>query len=141
MSFQPCHCVNIWLPSYYCQGLSLIPEQTVWDLWWTKWHWWKFFFLVCGFYTVIVSPPVLCIHAINAVLFRHHTPFTGQNQGCRICHGLNHTCIKYNCKCTVFWKYLRRRYAHVPGKHCFACSRYRCIRNRYFTCILYWFYW
>ena len=23
MSFQPCHCVDIWLPSYLCQGPSL----------------------------------------------------------------------------------------------------------------------
>jgi len=93
-----------------------------------------------GLYTVIVSPPVLCIHAINAALFRHHTPFTGQNQGCRTCPGLNHTCIKYNCKCTVFWRPLHWYYAHVPGKQCFACSCYKYIINRYCTCTLYRFY-
>lgn len=129
----PYHCVDIWLSSYLWQGPSLIPGQTVWDLWWTNDS-------GVGLYTVIVSPPVLCVHAINAALFRHHTPFIGQSQGCRTCPGLNCTSIKYSCKCTVSWKSLQWHYAHVAGKQCFACSCYKYIINTYYTHTLYWLY-
>jgi hypothetical protein len=26
-----------------------IPDQSMWDLWWTKWHWDRFFFQYFGF--------------------------------------------------------------------------------------------
>ena len=30
------------LPVYYRRGPSLIPRQSKWDLWWTKWQWDRF---------------------------------------------------------------------------------------------------
>jgi hypothetical protein len=40
----------------------------------------------------------------------------------------------------VSWRSLHWHYARVPGKQCFACSCYKYIINRYYTCTLYRFY-
>jgi hypothetical protein len=34
----------------------------MWDLWWIKWHWDRFFFQVLGFSPVNIIPPLLHIH-------------------------------------------------------------------------------
>jgi len=39
---------------------NLISGHSMWDVWWTKWHWDSFFFPGCfGFSTVIIIAPVL----------------------------------------------------------------------------------
>jgi hypothetical protein len=42
------------LPFFHHRGLGLIPGQSMWDLWWTKWYWDRFFSKYFDF-TVIVS--------------------------------------------------------------------------------------
>jgi hypothetical protein len=36
-----------------------IPGQSIWDSWWTKWHWDRFFSPVLQFFFVNFIPPVL----------------------------------------------------------------------------------
>jgi len=38
------------------------PEQTMWDLWWTKWHWNSFFPRLLQF-TLSVATHQICLHA------------------------------------------------------------------------------
>jgi hypothetical protein len=39
-------------------GTGSIPGQSVWDLWWTEWHWDRFFPRVLRFSPVNFIPPV-----------------------------------------------------------------------------------
>jgi hypothetical protein len=34
----------------------------MWDLWWTKWHWGRFFSEFFGFFPTNIIPPLLHIH-------------------------------------------------------------------------------
>jgi hypothetical protein len=38
-----CHGSGSWLPVCHCVGAHLHPGQSIWDLWWTEWHWDRFF--------------------------------------------------------------------------------------------------
>jgi hypothetical protein len=40
-------------------GPGSIPGQSMWNLWWTKWHWDRFFSDYFGFSPVSFIPPVL----------------------------------------------------------------------------------
>ena len=33
-----------------CRGLGSILDQFIWDLWWTKWHWYRFFSKYISFF-------------------------------------------------------------------------------------------
>jgi len=35
--YVPCHSLDSWSPTSHHEGLSLIPRQSIWDLWWTLW--------------------------------------------------------------------------------------------------------
>jgi len=47
-TISPVYYPDIYLQAFSCQPLScgvslIIPGLTMWDLWWTKWHWDRFF--------------------------------------------------------------------------------------------------
>jgi hypothetical protein len=44
----------------YCRDPRLIPDQSMWNLWWTKWHWDKFLLENC--FPVSNIPPMLQTH-------------------------------------------------------------------------------
>jgi len=44
-----------------CQ-LDSAPFQFMWNLWWTEWHWDRFFSQVMQIFSVTVIPPVLDIY-------------------------------------------------------------------------------
>jgi hypothetical protein len=41
--FKPCHGSGGKPPAFHRGGPGSIPSQPMWDLWWTKWHWDRFF--------------------------------------------------------------------------------------------------
>jgi len=49
----PCHGSGELL-ACHCGGLGLIPGQWMLDLWWTKWHWDRFFCEYFGFFPSII---------------------------------------------------------------------------------------
>ena len=53
-----------WLsPASHPRDSGSIPCQSMWDLWWTKWHWDRFFFLrVLHFSRVSIIPPMFHAH-------------------------------------------------------------------------------
>ena len=50
-------------------GGKEIPGQSMWDLWWTKWHWGMFFPRVLWFSPVNFIPPVL--HYLESLHLHH----------------------------------------------------------------------
>jgi hypothetical protein len=46
-------------PASHRGGPGSIPGQSMWDLWWTKWHWDMFFPEYFGFFRVNFIPPLL----------------------------------------------------------------------------------
>jgi len=42
-------------PTFHCEGLSSIPDQSIRGFWWTKWHWKRFLSEFFGF-TVSIFP-------------------------------------------------------------------------------------
>jgi hypothetical protein len=42
--------------------LDSAPVQFMWNLWWTEWHWDRFFSQAMQIFSVTVIPPVLNIH-------------------------------------------------------------------------------
>jgi hypothetical protein len=55
LNFWPCHDL---LVSYHGG-----PGQSIWDLWWAKWHWDRFFSLFLWFYLVSSIPQLLDRHS------------------------------------------------------------------------------
>jgi hypothetical protein len=51
------------LHTAYARGSR--PGQSMWDLWWTKWHWDRFFVRVFRFSPVNIIPSCLSIHICN----------------------------------------------------------------------------
>jgi hypothetical protein len=45
----PCHGSDGQSPASHCGGPGSIPGQSMWDLWWTKWQWDRFFLKYFGF--------------------------------------------------------------------------------------------
>ena len=41
--YGPCHGSGGWSPASRRGGPGSIPGRSMWDLWWTKWHWGSFF--------------------------------------------------------------------------------------------------
>jgi hypothetical protein len=42
LSWRPCHSSGGKSPTSHRGGPGSIPGQSMWDLWWTKWHWDRF---------------------------------------------------------------------------------------------------
>jgi hypothetical protein len=40
---RPCYSSGGWSPVSHRGGSSSSPDQVMWDLWWTKWHWGQVF--------------------------------------------------------------------------------------------------
>jgi len=55
----PCRGPGNYLPVCHCGDWHLTPGQSMWDLWWTKWHWGRFLPRVLQFSPVSTGPPVL----------------------------------------------------------------------------------
>jgi hypothetical protein len=55
----PCHGSIGQSPASHCGGPGSIPVHYIWDLWWTKWHWDRFFSRVLRFSPVSFIPLVL----------------------------------------------------------------------------------
>jgi hypothetical protein len=51
--------VNQSIPASHRGGPGSIPGQSMWDLWWTKWNWDRFFHEYFGFPLFNFIPPVL----------------------------------------------------------------------------------
>jgi hypothetical protein len=49
----PCHGSGGQSPASHRGGPGSIPGQSMWDLWWTKWHWDRFFSMYFGFFLSI----------------------------------------------------------------------------------------
>jgi len=49
-------------PAFRLGGRGSIPGQSTWDLWWTKWHWYRFFPEYFGFSLVFIIPSVPHAH-------------------------------------------------------------------------------
>jgi hypothetical protein len=48
-SIGPCHSLSVKSQASRRGDLGSIPGQAIWDLWWTKWHWGRFFGAYFGF--------------------------------------------------------------------------------------------
>jgi hypothetical protein len=46
---RPCNGSDGYSPASHRGGPGSIPGQSMWDLWWTKWHWDRFFSEYFGF--------------------------------------------------------------------------------------------
>jgi hypothetical protein len=47
-------------------GPGLCPDQSMWDLWWTKWHWDRFFSELFGFLLSVSSDEdLILIHRLE----------------------------------------------------------------------------
>jgi hypothetical protein len=56
---RPCHGSGGWSPASYRGGPGSMPGQCMSDLWWTKWHWDRFFSRVLRFSPVSFIPSML----------------------------------------------------------------------------------
>ena len=58
--FGPCHGSGSWSPAFHRTGTRSIPDQSTWDLWWTKWHcMYQVLWRVFRFSPVSIVPPML----------------------------------------------------------------------------------
>jgi hypothetical protein len=48
-SSKPCPAPKLYSPVSCCGGTGSNPRPTMWDLWYTNWHWHRFFSLYLGF--------------------------------------------------------------------------------------------
>jgi hypothetical protein len=55
----PCHGWGRWSPASQSEGLGSCPGHSMWDLWWTKWRWDRFFSKFLSFPVIIISPGLL----------------------------------------------------------------------------------
>jgi hypothetical protein len=61
-----CNTVHNKRPASHRRGPGLRPGQSMWDLWWTKWHWDRFFSKSFGF--------LLSISFLRCSIFIHMSP-------------------------------------------------------------------
>ena len=67
-NWWPCHASVSWQP--VTLGLSSIAGQSVWDLWWTKWHSDKCV-SKCLSFPMFIVPPVHYTHLCISIQYNH----------------------------------------------------------------------
>jgi hypothetical protein len=79
---RPCHGSGGRSPASHSGGPASIPVQSMWGLWWTKWHWDRFFYEYFGFPPVNFIPPVLHYLEKRGKLIIFMTGLHNKPQGC-----------------------------------------------------------
>ena len=65
MHTRSCHSTEGLTPASVCGGKRLMPRQSVWNLWWRKGRWERFFSEHIGFFKSITIPPKLHLFVIS----------------------------------------------------------------------------
>ena len=68
LAYLGCGCHS---PVCNCEGSSSLPVQSVWYLWWTKWHWDGLCFQHFGFPLSLL----FCSVSYSYIIQQHSTPF------------------------------------------------------------------
>jgi len=103
----PCRGRGTYLPVCHCGDRHLIPGQSMWDLWWTKWHWGRFLARVLRFSPVSTVPPVLHTRSLlrtDVVSFCQLTAHLNTHLYVLVYRG--HTMGKFNRWCQVLRVFL-----------------------------------
>jgi hypothetical protein len=77
LSLEPLHSSGGYTPATQHGSPSSLPGQSMWDFWWTKWHWGKFISEYFGFPLWIITLPSSILSSV--IRDRHNGPAYGWN--------------------------------------------------------------
>jgi hypothetical protein len=74
---KPCHSSGSWSPASHRGGLGSSPGQVMWDLWWTKWGWAGFLW-VLRFPLQMLIPPTTPHPSSSIIRGWYNRPVSGR---------------------------------------------------------------
>jgi hypothetical protein len=116
--------VRVYSLTSQLRGHFSVPDQSMLDLWWTKWHWNRFFLLALCFSPVNIIPPMLHVRLYVSLTRRTQGQSLGTVQNV-ILPGIQES---YNRLSESRKHFIRKRFPSYCYMHHFQSSPFKLIK-------------